>query len=298
MLNEQIAKAVGPAHIDIAYEQRGNAGDPAVLLIMGLAGQLVHWPTRFLDELVSRGFHVIRFDNRDSGHSTHLHDAPKPDLAAAFAGDLSSVSYTLSDMAADAVGLLDFLGIEAAHVVGASMGAAIAQTMAIEHPARVRTLTSMMFSTGGKGVGLMHPEAQALFTDSPPTTREEAIEQAIRRAPKVRSPAYPTPPQEIANITGQAWDRDHDILATARQSVATVASGDRTEMLRGVAVPTLVIHGTKDTICDVSGGQATAAAIPGAELVLFEGMAHDFPAALAGRIADCIAATVQRGKKR
>ena len=122
MLNEQIAKAVGPAHIDIAYEQRGNAGDPAVLLIMGLAGQLVHWPTRFLDELVSRGFHVIRFDNRDSGHSTHLHDAPKPDLAAAFAGDLSSVSYTLSDMAADAVGLLDFLGIEAAHVVGASMG--------------------------------------------------------------------------------------------------------------------------------------------------------------------------------
>lgn len=299
MLNEQIAKGIGPARIDIAFERRGDVSDPAVLLIMGLGAQLVHWPKRLLDELVSRGLCIIRFDNRDAGRSTHMHDAPMPDLPAALAGDFSSVSYTLSDMAADAVGLLDYLGIHAAHVVGASMGAAIAQTMAIEHPARVRSLTSMMFSTGAKDVGQVHPETQkVLFSGPPPTTREEAIEQAIRRAPIVRSPAYPATPEYIAEITGLAWDRDHDMLAMARQSVATVASGDRTERLRSVAVPTLVIHGTNDTICDVSGGRATAAAIPGAELMLIDGMGHDLPVELAGRIADRIAATVRRAEAR
>lgn len=299
MLNEQIARGVGPARVDIAYERRGNVSDPAVLLIMGLGAQLVHWPTRLLDELVSRKLCIIRFDNRDAGHSTHLHDAPMPDLPAALAGDFSSVSYTLSDMAADAVGLLDYLGIQAAHVVGASMGAAIAQTMAIEHPARVRSLTSMMFSTGANDVGQVHPETQkVLFSGPPPTTREEAIEQAIRRAPIVRSPAYPATPEYIAEITGLAWDRDHDLLAMARQSVATVASGDRTEKLRSVAVPTLVIHGMNDTICDVSGGRATAAAIPSAELMLIDGMGHDLPVELAGRIAERIAATVRRAEAR
>jgi pimeloyl-ACP methyl ester carboxylesterase len=299
MLNEQIAKGVGPARIDIAYEQLGDASAPAVLLIMGVGAQLVHWPAGFLDALVSRGLRVIRFDNRDAGHSTHLDNAPKPDLGAVLAGNLASASYTLSDMAGDAVGLLDALGIRAAHVVGASMGAAIAQMMAIEHPKRVRSLTSMMFTTGGPNVGLMHPETQkAVFGGPPPTTREEAVEHALRRAPIVRSPAYPSPPEEIARIAGLAWDRDHDMLAIARQAVATVATGDRTARLRSLAVPTLVIHGTSDTIVDASGGRATAAAIPGAELVLIEGMGHDLPAALWTRFVEHIVATVRRGETR
>ncbi len=297
MLNEQIAKGVGPARVDLAYERRGNPTDPPVLLIMGLGAQLVNWPTGFVDVLVAHGLHVIRFDNRDSGHSTHMSDAPKPDLAAALAGDLSSVSYTLSDMAADAIGLLDHLGIERAHIVGASMGGAIAQVMAIEHPNRVRSLTSMMFTTGKAGVGQMHPDAgKALFDGPPPETREEAIAQALRRAPIVRSPAYPTAPEEIAATTGLAWDRGHDQVAISRQAVAVVASGDRSEKLRELSVPALVVHGTHDVICDVSGGKATAAAIPGAELVLIDGMGHDLPSAVWNRIATHIAATVRRGE--
>src|SRR5215468_8547821 len=144
MLNERIAKNVGPAQIDIAWEERGDPQHPTVLLVMGLANQLVHWPLGFLQALVARELHVVRFDNRDSGRSTHMRDAPPADLPAALQGDLSSATYTLSDMAADAVGLLDVLRIDAAHVVGASLGGAIAQTMAIEHPRRVRSLTSMM----------------------------------------------------------------------------------------------------------------------------------------------------------
>src|SRR5690606_29926366 len=176
MSTERIANGIGPARINLAYERRGDPGDPAVLLIMGLGAQLVHWPTGFLDVLVAHGLHVVRFDNRDSGRSTYMTEAPQPDLAAALAGDLSSVSYTLSDMAADAIGLLDHLGIARAHVVGASMGAAVAQVIAIEHPGRVRSLTSMMFTTGEAGVGQMHPDASAaLFAGAPPATKEEAV---------------------------------------------------------------------------------------------------------------------------
>lgn len=296
MLNEKIAHNVGPARLDIAYEQHGNLTDPAVLLIMGLSAQLVHWPIGFVDALVARGLHVIRFDNRDSGHSTHIDDAPKPDLPAALAGDFASVSYTLSDMAADSVGLLDVLGITA-HVVGASMGGAIAQTMAIEHPNRIRSLTSMMSTTGDMSVGQMHLESQkALFGGPPATTREAVIERAIRTAPIIRSPAYPTRPEDLAKGAGLAWDRDHDGVAIARQAVASVASGDRTAKLRDLAIPTLIIHGARDTMCDVSGGRATAAAIPNAELVVVEGMGHDFPSPLWDRIADHIAAVVQRGE--
>lgn len=297
MSTERIANGIGPARINLAYERRGDPGDPAVLLIMGLGAQLVHWPTGFLDVLVAHGLHVVRFDNRDSGRSTYMTEAPQPDLAAALAGDLSSVSYTLSDMAADAIGLLDHLGIARAHVVGASMGAAVAQVIAIEHPGRVRSLTSMMFTTGEAGVGQMHPDASAaLFAGAPPATKEEAVAQAVRRASIVRSPAYPTAPEQIADIAALAWERGHDQVAIARQAVAVVASGDRTEKLRELSVPALVVHGTHDVICDVSGGKATAAAIPGAELVLIDGMGHDLPAALWERIAGHIMTTIRRGE--
>jgi pimeloyl-ACP methyl ester carboxylesterase len=205
MLNELIARDVGPSHLDIAYERRGDPAHPAVLLVMGIAAQLVHWPLGFLDALARRGLHVVRFDNRDSGRSGHMRDAPPADLPAALRGDLSSASYTLSDMAADAVGLLDALHIDAAHVVGASMGGAIAQTIAIEHPKRVRSLTSMMFTTGDMAVGQCHPATlKSVFGGPPAHTREEVVARAVRAASVAGSPAFPTDPAALAERAGLA----------------------------------------------------------------------------------------------
>jgi pimeloyl-ACP methyl ester carboxylesterase len=295
MLNERIARQVGPSELDIAYEQRGDPSHPPLLLVMGIAAQLVNWPEGFLDALVKRKLRVIRFDNRDSGHSTHLGDAPSPDLPAALGGDLSSASYTLSDMAADTAGFLDALDIDSAHLVGASMGGAIAQTMAIEHPERVRSLTSMMSTTGSLAVGQVHPATmKAVFGGPPAHARDEIIARAKRVVAIVGSPSYPVDPAAVAEVAGVAYDRDHDEAAIARQAVASVASGDRTARLHDIDVPTLVIHGLADTLCDPSGGRAVAAAIPGAELVLIEGMGHNLPPGLWNRIAGHIATLVQR----
>ena len=295
MLNVLTARSVGPDGVDLAYTTRGDPGHPTALLIMGLAAQLVHWPEGFLDALVARGLRVVCFDNRDSGASTHMVGAPPADLPATLAGDRSSVSYTLSAMAADAVGLLDALGVDRAHLVGASLGGGVAQTITIEHPSRVASLTSMMSTTGAPGVGLLHPStARELFGGPAATTRNAYTERALRARKLVGSPLYPADPAEVVRIAGIAWDRDHDAAAVVRQAVATVASGDRTPGLARVRVPTLVIHGLADTMCDPSGGRATAAAIPGAELLLVEGVGHDLPAALWPVIADAIAANARR----
>jgi len=290
-ITDEKATLAGPAGIEIAYQRFGNPDSPAVLLIMGIAAQSIAWPDTFCCALAGRGLHVIRFDNRDVGLSTHLTGAPPPDLPAALAGDLSSVSYTLSDMAGDAVGLLDALSIKQAHVVGASMGGAIAQTMAIEHPDRVRSLTSMMSTTGSMAVGQPSPEVlRELFGGPRAVTRDDVIQQMVRAMRLVGSPKYPADEAEVAARAGRAYDRSYDPMGAARQAVATVASGDRTERLRGLRVPALVIHGLADRMCDVSGGRATAEAIPGAELVLIDGMGHDLPpglrAELAARIGD------------
>jgi pimeloyl-ACP methyl ester carboxylesterase len=286
---------VGPAGIDITYQRHGKADAPAALLIMGVAAQLIHWPDAFCETLVGRGLQVIRFDNRDSGLSTHLRDAPAPDLPAVLAGDLSSASYTLSDMAADAAGLLDALGIARAHVVGASMGGQIAQIMAIEHPGRVRSLVSMMSSTGNMQVGQPAPEVlRDLFSGSPPLTREDVIQRMVRAARVIGSPAYPVDENQAAARAARAYDRCYDPIGTARQAVATVASGDRTERLRDLNVPALVIHGLADRMVDVSGGRATAEAIPGAELILIEGVGHDLAPGLRPSLAERIAEFVWR----
>ena len=298
-VGDEMASKVGPARIDIAYQRLGNSDSPVVLLIMGLGAQYIHWPDPFCHALVKGGLQVIRFDNRDVGLSTHMTDAPPPNLPAALAGDLSSVSYTLSDMAADAVGLLDVLGFERAHIVGASMGGAIAQTMAIEHPGRVRSLTSMMSTTGNRSVGQPSPEVlRAVFSGPPAITRDDVIQQRLRAFRAVGSPTYPNDEDEVAAKAGRAYDRSHDPIGIARQAIASVASGDRTEHLRHLAVPTLVIHGLADRMCDVSGGRATAEAIPGAELVLFEGMGHDLPPGLRFQLAQRIAEFVWRADGR
>ena len=292
------ASNVGPAGIEIAYRRHGSPDAPAVLLIMGVAAQLIHWPDTFCETLADSGLQVIRFDNRDSGHSTHLHNAPAPNLPAVLAGDLSSASYTLSDMAADAAGLLDALGIARAHVVGASMGGQIAQTMAIEQPGRVRSLVSMMSSTGNMQVGQPAPEVlRGLFSGGPPVTREDVIQMMVRAARVIGSPAYPVDEDQAAVRAGRAYDRSYDPIGTARQAVATVASGDRTERLRGLKVPALVIHGLADRMVDVSGGRATAEAIPGAELLLIEGLGHDFALGLEPSLAERIAKFVRTCEK-
>ncbi len=296
---EQMAWKVGPAAIDIAYQRCGNNDAPPVLLVMGAAAQMIHWPAPFCDALVARGLQVIRFDNRDAGHSTHITDAPAPNLPAALAGDFASASYTLSDMAADAVGLMDSLGLEDAHVVGASMGGQIAQTMAIEFPARVRSLTSMMTTTGDKSVGQVAPEIlREVFGTPVGETREEVIQHRVKAMRAVGSPGFPSIESEVAARAALAYDRSHDPVGIARQAIATVASGDRTMRLRGLQLPTLVIHGLADRMCDVSGGRATAEAIPGAELVLIEGMGHDLAPGLRAQLAGHIAEFVWRVEKK
>jgi len=296
---DEKASKVGPARIDIAYQRLGNSDAPVVLLVMGIAAQSIAWPDAFCHALVDRGLQVIRFDNRDVGLSTHLTDAPLPDLPAALAGELSSVSYTLSDMAADAVGLLDVLGFEKAHVVGASMGGAIAQTMAIEHPDRPCSLTSMMSTTGNMTVGQPSPDVlREVFAGPRAVTRDEVIQQTLRIFRAVGSPGYPNDENEIASRAGRAYDRSYDPIGVARQAIASVASGDRTERLRHLEIPTLVIHGHADRMCDVSGGRATAEAIPGTELVLIEGMGHDLPPGLRYQLAARIAEFVWRAEGR
>jgi len=294
----EIAKNVGPARIDIAYERLGDRQAPPVLLVMGIAQQLIGWPDGLCDEIVGRGLHVIRFDNRDVGESTHMTNAPMPNFVAAMAGDTSSASYTLSDMAGDSVGLLDALGIDSAHLVGASMGGFIAQTIAIEHPTRVRSLTSMMSSTGDRSVGQAHPEGMQVFALPPAFTREDVMKRSQTAFRLVGSTGFEIDIDAIAERAGRAFDRSFDPIGVMRQGVAVLASGDRTARLRTLDVPTMVIHGAVDKLCDVSGGRATAAAIPGAELLVIEGMGHDLPRALWPQFATKIAETVTRGEAR
>ena len=297
---DECAVQVGGSEIKIAYQRLGDQHAPAVLLIMGVGGQLIHWPDSFCRALVDRGLQVIRFDNRDSGLSTHMTDAPPPDLPAALRGNLTSVSYTLSDMAADAIGLLDALGIEEAHVVGASMGGQIAQVMTMEYPNRVISLISMMSTTGNMSVGQPSIAAlRELFAGPPAVSRNDVIQQALRASGIVGSPGYPRRDEdEVAAGAGRAYDRAHNPVGSARQAIATVASGDRTERLRQIQIPTLVIHGLADRMCDVSGGRATAEAIPGAELELIEGMGHDLPPGLHSRLAERIADFVKQAENR
>jgi pimeloyl-ACP methyl ester carboxylesterase len=274
--------------IQIEYETFGDASNPPLLLIMGLGAQMIVWDTEFCEQIAERGFHVIRFDNRDVGLSTHFHDAPTPDVLAAMVGDTSSASYTLSDMAADAAGLLDALGISAAHIVGASMGGMIAQAFAIEHPDKTLSLCSIMSTTGDVAVGQPIQEALEVLTGEPPQTVEEAADTAVLATKVIGGKGFPLDEERVRARAVEAWNRDHDQLGFARQLVGIVASGDRTPGLGNVTVPTLVIHGADDPLVTPSGGEATAEAVPGAELLMLDGMGHDLPIGLWPRVIDAI----------
>jgi len=251
--------------ITIEYETFGDAFSPPVLLIMGLGAQLTMWDERFCTALAKAGYYVIRFDNRDVGLSTTFEDAT------------ASPAYTMSDMAADAAGLLDALGIESAHIVGASMGGMIAQTFAIEHPAKTRTLISIMSTTGNQTVGQPTPDALAALLAPAPATRDEAIEAGLRVWRLIGSPGYPYDEEAVRDRAAATYDRSFNPAGFARQLAAIMSQPDRTAALGGVKVPTLVIHGAADPLVTPSGGEATAAAIPGARLKLVPGMGHDLP---------------------
>jgi pimeloyl-ACP methyl ester carboxylesterase len=277
--------------IELCWEGFGEASDPAVLLIMGYTAQMISWDEGFCEMLAGHGFRVIRFDNRDCGLS-HKTQGPPPDLRAPaeegrflqLAGD---AAYTLRDMAADAAGLLDAIGIDAAHVVGASMGGMIAQNMAIEHPHRVLTLTSIMSSTGNPGVGHPTPEAIGALLVRPPAEREAFIEHSAKVTRITNGPLWDE--QRARERAARAHDRSYYPQGAAFQTAAIITDGDRTKRLWGISAPTLVIHGRADSLIGVSGGEATAAAIPGAELLVFDEMGHDLPPKLWPQITGAIA---------
>jgi pimeloyl-ACP methyl ester carboxylesterase len=255
--------------IDIAYESFGSPTGRPLLLIMGLGAQLIQWDEGFCELLAEQGHHVVRFDNRDAGLSTHLHEHGLPAMGAA-------PPYLLDDLADDTAALMDALGWPAAHVVGASMGGMIAQTLAIRHPGRVLTLTSIM-STPGPSVAPPTEAAAAVLMGRPAEGREAVLEQAVRTWSTIGSPGYELDREKIRATAGLAYDRCFDPAGTARQLAAIMASGDRTELLARVEVPTLVLHGEADPLVPVAGGRATAAAVPGARLVTYPGMGHDLP---------------------
>jgi len=276
--------------ITIEYTTAGNPEHPPLLLIMGLGAQLTAWDDEFVDALVARGFHVIRYDNRDVGLSTWFDEAGVPDLAAVVGGNPPTPAYLVADMADDAAGLLDALRIPSAHVLGASMGGMIAQSFAIQHPQRTRSLVSIMSTTGDTSVGQPHPEALEALVAPPPTDRAGAIEQSVKMWGVIGSPGFPFREERIRANAARDYDRAFHPAGTARQGVAIVSSPDRTPGLADVKVPTLVIHGESDPLVDPSGGRATADAIPGATLWTIPGMGHDLPPELFGEIADRVAA--------
>jgi pimeloyl-ACP methyl ester carboxylesterase len=274
--------------ITIEYETFGDPEADPVLLIMGLGAQLTLWDPAFCSALAEQGFRVIRYDNRDVGRSTWFDDAGEPDVAGLFAGT-ATAPYSMSDMAADAAGLLDALGLASAHVVGASMGGMIAQTFAIEYPERTRTLVSIMSTTGSPSVGAPHPDALAVLAEPPATTRDAAIEQAVVASRAIGSLGFAFDEPAVRERSATDYDRAFHPAGTVRQLAAIILQPDRTSALAHLDVPTLVIHGDADPLVDPSGGDATAAAIPGARLKRVPGMGHDLPPALFAELVSDLA---------
>lgn len=280
--------------IEIAYQEVGDPDGEPLLLVMGLGTQMLGWDEELCALLAQRGFRVVRFDNRDIGHSTMLDEAGVPGRVDLFVGRRSTAAYRLTDMAADAAGLMDHLGIDAAHVAGVSMGGMIGQTFALEHPERVKSLVSIMSTTGNRRVGTPTLKAYALLFARPPHGRDAYIEQIVKTFELIGSPGFPTDEPRLRDVAGRMYDRSHNPKGVIRQIHAISASGDRTRALAKLALPATVIHGTRDRLIRPSGGRATARAIPGARLRMIEGMGHDLPRALWPIFVDEIADTASR----
>lgn len=282
--------------IELEYDVFGEPEAPTVVLVMGFSMQMTAWDPLFCASLAARGFRVVRFDNRDVGKSTKLTHAGFPDFARAMMGDRSAAPYGIEDMADDVGAFVVALGVPAAHLVGSSMGGFIVQETAIRHPGRVLSVASIMSSTGDRRVGKARPEAMAVLFAPPPSDREGAVDHAVTTWRVIGSPGFPFDEARIRQRSGDAWDRDHDPAGVARQAAAIVTQRDRTADLARVRVPAVAIHGASDPLIDVSGGEATARAIPGGRLVVVPGMGHELPQPAWPTVIDAIVDNARRAE--
>jgi pimeloyl-ACP methyl ester carboxylesterase len=274
--------------ITLCYETFGDPADPTALLIMGLGVQMVAWHADFCEALAARGLHVVRFDNRDIGRSTHT-DGKPPTIPQMLARSKGVARYDLGDMAADTAALVERLGLGPVHAIGASMGGMIAQTLAARHARSVRSLTSIMSTTGSRRAGQPALAIYPIFMRRAPRERDAYIAHVTRVFEKIGSPGFAHDPEQIRELATVSFERDRDPDSTGRQLAAIIASGDRTSELRTITVPTLVIHGSGDRLVTPSGGRATARAITGAQLLTIPGMGHDLPRQLWPQLIDAIA---------
>ncbi len=286
-----LAKANG---IELCFDTFGDAGAPPLLLIMGLAAQMVAWDDEFCGRLAARGYRVVRFDNRDIGLSTRFEAAGLPDVSAAFMAAMQGkpvkAPYVLQDMADDAIGLLDWLGITRAHVVGASMGGAIGQTLAIHHPSRLHSLTSIMSTSGAPGLPPPTPQALAMLFKPTPTDRAGYFESYVQTWKVLRAGSFPLDEARDLARAEQNFARGLNPAGVARQLTAILASGSRKAALAAVTVPTLVLHGDADPLVPLACGVDVAQSVPGARLQVIEGMGHALPISMWPQIIDAIAA--------
>jgi len=273
--------------ITLCFETFGDPADPTALLVMGLGTQMIAWHEDFCRALAERGLQVVRFDNRDIGRSTHVEGRP-PSVGQLLVRSRRAGVYTLADMADDAAGLLRGLDVAPAHVIGASMGGMIAQTLAARRPETVSSLVSIMSNTGNRWSGQPSPRVYAALLRRAPRERAAFVAHMEGVFTAIGSRRLPRDPEDIRALAGASYDRDHDADGPGRQLAAIIASGDRTAELRRISAPTLVIHGTADPLVAPSGGRATARAIPGAKLMRVKDMGHDLPRAVWPKLIDAI----------
>ncbi|WP_210438603.1 alpha/beta fold hydrolase [Nocardioides xinjiangensis] len=281
--------------VELCYQTFGDPDAEPLLLVMGLSGPMTWWDEAFCEQLASAGFYAVRYDNRDTGRSSRYRSSVRGDqLVRAFLTGRADAPYSMSDLAGDAVALLDHLGIDSAHVVGVSMGGMIAQTVALEHPSRVRSLTSISSTTGRRTVGWQHPSLLPRLIAPRKAGRDAYVQSSLAMWSLIGSAGFPSDPDSLRTRARDTFDRGISASGVVRQMLAILTQPDRTARLRSLRMPALVIHGTADKMVHVSGGRSTAAAIPGAELLLIDGMGHDLPAKLFDTFVDAIARTADR----
>ena len=293
-VSKELFAPVAPG-VELCYQTFGGPeGDPLVL-VMGLGGPMNWWDPELCTMLAEAGFHVVRFDNRDTGRSSRIPGrVTRGQLVQSFIGRGGAVPYTLNDMGADAFGLMDHLGWDSAHLVGVSMGGMIVQTMAIDQPARVRSLTSIMSTLGKRSVGWQHPSLLPMLIAKRGVGREAYVATSAKMWQLIGSPGYPQDDEKVRSRAEETFDRGVSASGVMRQMLAILNQPNRSRALGAVRVPTAVVHGTADKMVHVSGGRATARAIPGAELLVIDGMGHDMPSELFGTFTQIIRRTADR----